>query len=47
MTLASNPYVKAELDNLQLQFGTKGMVVSFDGLGWSFMDYLPGMISSS
>jgi hypothetical protein len=26
MTLASNPYAKAELDNLQLQFGTKAML---------------------
>ena len=26
MNLASNPYVRAELDNLQLQFGTKALL---------------------
>ena len=29
MSLASNPYVKAELDNLQLQFGLKALL-NFD-----------------
>ncbi|MCL2215441.1 MAG: hypothetical protein FWB91_00340 [Defluviitaleaceae bacterium] len=30
MTLASNPYVKAELDNLQLQFGHKALLTLDD-----------------
>lgn len=30
MNLASNPYVKAELDNLQLQFGNKALLTLDD-----------------
>jgi len=30
MNLSSNPYVKAELDNLQLQFGTKALLTLDD-----------------
>jgi len=30
MTLASNPYVKTELDNLQLQFGAKALLTLDD-----------------